>query len=168
MGITLTPRGQTWRYELDSIDYRFQDAEGFTEAIEALPEDALVFAMWVTPRGKTKISSVAPSRIASLTTDDRKTERQKHWETLKRAYKDVFEIPEVPVPVVGTEHNIEVTADPPFGPVYGLSPRELQALRQYLDEALERGWISHSTSPAGAPILFIPKKDSSLYLYINY
>jgi hypothetical protein len=41
-------------------------------------------------------------------------------------------------------------------------------LRDYLDEALRRGWIRPSISPAGAPILFMPKKDSKLRLYINY
>ena len=40
-------------------------------------------------------------------------------------------------------------------------------LRNYLDDALEKGWIRHSTSPAGAPILFVPKKDGGLRLCVD-
>ena len=41
-------------------------------------------------------------------------------------------------------------------------------LRDYLEQALSKGWIRHSTSPAGAPILFVPKKDGSLRLCVDY
>ncbi len=33
---------------------------------------------------------------------------------------------------------------------------------------MERGWIRPSTSPAGAPVLFVPKKDGSLHFFIDY
>ena len=66
------------------------------------------------------------------------------------------------------EHAIEVTGDPPYGPIYNLSEKELKVLRDYLREALERGWIRESTSPAGAPILFTPKKDDELRLCVDY
>jgi Reverse transcriptase (RNA-dependent DNA polymerase) len=68
----------------------------------------------------------------------------------------------------GAEHPIETTADPPFGPLYNLSAVQLKALREYIDDALARGWIAHSTSPAGAPILFVPKKDGGLRLCVDY
>jgi len=41
-------------------------------------------------------------------------------------------------------------------------------LREYLDSALAKGWITPSTSSAGASILFMLKKDSSLRLYVDY
>ena len=72
------------------------------------------------------------------------------------------------MPVQGVEHEIETSSDPPFGPIYNLSSYELGALRTYLDTALEKGWIRHSTSLAGAPILFVPKKDGSLRLCVDY
>ena len=85
-------------------------------------------------------------------------------------YSDVFSTEEAgKLPShEGRDHAIETTAEPPFGPLYNLSNTELAALRSYLDDALAKGWIQHSTSPAGAPILFVPKKDGGLRLCVDY
>lgn len=53
-------------------------------------------------------------------------------------------------------------------PIYNLSQRELEILRDYLDSALDKGWIRPSKSPAGAPILFAPKADGTLRLCVDY
>jgi hypothetical protein len=66
------------------------------------------------------------------------------------------------------EHKIKTFSDPPFRPIYNLFTCELSALQEYLDTALEKGWIQHSTSLAGALILFVPKKDEGLCLCIDY
>jgi len=66
------------------------------------------------------------------------------------------------------EHAIETTGKPPYGLIYNLSEKELKMLREYLAEALERGWIRESSSPAGAPILFVPKKGGELRLCVDY
>jgi len=57
---------------------------------------------------------------------------------------------------------------PPFGPIYSLSQNELAALRDYLDENLAKNFIRHSKSPARAPILFVKKKDGSLWMCVDY
>jgi hypothetical protein len=49
-----------------------------------------------------------------------------------------------------------------------LSQTELVALREYIDENLSKNFIQHSKSPAGAPILFVKKKDRSLYMCVDY
>jgi hypothetical protein len=86
-------------------------------------------------------------------------------------YQDVFSeqrADELP-PVTGKTHEIEIReAEPPHGPIYALSAVELKALREYLDSSLKKGWIRHSISPAGAPILFVPKKDGGLRLCVDY
>ena len=56
----------------------------------------------------------------------------------------------------------------PWGPIYSLAEPELKALRTYLDENLEKGFIRPSKSPAGAPMLFVKKKDGSLRLCVDY
>jgi hypothetical protein len=68
------------------------------------------------------------------------------------------------------DHSIplEEGKTPPFGPIYSLSAPEMGALKKYLDENLERGFIQPSQSPAGAPILFVKKKDGSLRLCVDY
>lgn len=69
-----------------------------------------------------------------------------------------------------SDHRIELEegAQPPWGPLYPLSGAELEELRGYLDKMQARGWIRPSTSPAGAPILFVPKKGGKLRLCVDY
>ena len=57
---------------------------------------------------------------------------------------------------------------PPFGPIYNLSPAELEYLRKYIDENLSKNFLRHSQSPAAAPILFVKKPDGSLRLCVDY
>ena len=52
--------------------------------------------------------------------------------------------------------------------MYNMSPAELKALDRYINDALAKGWIRESKSPAGAPILFVPKKSGELRLYVDY
>lgn len=64
--------------------------------------------------------------------------------------------------------DLEEGAQPPFGPIYNLSQTELAELRKYIDENLAKNFIRHSKSPAGAPILFVKKKDGSLRMCVDY
>ncbi|KAH0603046.1 uncharacterized protein H6S33_008050 [Morchella sextelata] len=57
---------------------------------------------------------------------------------------------------------------PPWGPIYALSPVEQKALREYLDEMLASGKIVPSTSPAAAPILFVKKANGKLRLCVDF
>ena len=68
------------------------------------------------------------------------------------------------------DHEIKLQpgTEPEFGPIYQLSEKELQVLREYLEENLKKGFIRESQSPAGYLILFAPKKDRSLRLCVDY
>jgi hypothetical protein len=57
---------------------------------------------------------------------------------------------------------------PPFEPLRALDEDRLRVLRDYLDENEKRGWIRRWTSPAGAPIYFVKKKDGTLHLCVDY
>jgi hypothetical protein len=57
---------------------------------------------------------------------------------------------------------------PPFGPIYSLSRTELEVPQKWLEENLSKGFIRASSSPAGAPILFVKKGDGSLRLCVDY
>ncbi|KAH0615360.1 uncharacterized protein H6S33_000996, partial [Morchella sextelata] len=56
----------------------------------------------------------------------------------------------------------------PFGPLYGMSREELIVLKQYIQDTLQKGFIQASSSPAGAPVLFVKKADGTLHLCVNY
>ena len=68
------------------------------------------------------------------------------------------------------DHKIELdpTKDIPNKKLYPMKEKELEELRDYLGKNLSRGWIRESDSPAGAPILFVKKKDGSLRLCVDY
>uniref|UniRef100_A0A8K9X149 Gypsy retrotransposon integrase-like protein 1 n=1 Tax=Oncorhynchus mykiss TaxID=8022 RepID=A0A8K9X149_ONCMY len=57
---------------------------------------------------------------------------------------------------------------PPRGRVYSLSAPERKALEDYLSVALAAGTIVPSSSPAGAGVFFVKKKDGSLRPCIDY
>src|SRR5260370_29173888 len=64
--------------------------------------------------------------------------------------------------------NVEEDAKPSYGPIYSLSLPELLALHEFLDENTCNGFIRPSSSPWGSPVLFIKKKDGSLWLCVDY
>jgi hypothetical protein len=68
------------------------------------------------------------------------------------------------------DHEIvlEEGKTPPFGPIYQLSEKELEACRKQLDKDLKKGYIRPSTSPAGFPILFVPKKNGPPRMCVDY
>ena len=53
-------------------------------------------------------------------------------------------------------------------PIYLLSPQKLDALREYLEENLQKEFIWESQSSARYSILFVPKSDSLLRLCVDY
>ena len=73
-------------------------------------------------------------------------------------------------PYNGHAHAIELEGGvvPPAGHIYPLAEPELEVLRIYIEEALASGRISWSRSPAGAPVLFVPKKGGQLRLCVDY
>jgi hypothetical protein len=67
------------------------------------------------------------------------------------------------------DHAINLIGDPPrYSPIYPLHQRELEVLKEYIEKALVRGWIRRSTSPIGAPVVFVPKKGGELRLCQDY
>ncbi|KAL2224565.1 UNVERIFIED_CONTAM: Retrovirus-related Pol polyprotein from transposon opus [Sesamum indicum] len=51
---------------------------------------------------------------------------------------------------------------------YRMAPVELHELKKQIEELLGKGFIRPSTSPWGAPMLFVKKKDGSMRLCIDY
>ena len=51
---------------------------------------------------------------------------------------------------------------------YRMAPLELRELKVQLQDLLDKGFIRPSVSPWGAPMLFVKKKDGSMWLCIDY
>ncbi|GKF72275.1 hypothetical protein Tco_0208389, partial [Tanacetum coccineum] len=51
---------------------------------------------------------------------------------------------------------------------YRLAPSELKELSEQLKELSDKGFIRPSSSPWGAPVLFVKKKDGSFRMCIDY
>lgn len=59
------------------------------------------------------------------------------------------------------DHKIPIKdgKEPPFGPLHSIFREELTELKSYIQENLKKGFIRTSSSPAGAPILFVRKTN---------
>lgn len=68
------------------------------------------------------------------------------------------------------DHGIELEpgAKAPFAPIYHMSPRELEEVKEQLTHLLEMGFIQPSQSPFGAPVIFVPKKNGKLRMCVDY
>ncbi|GJZ34303.1 putative reverse transcriptase domain-containing protein [Tanacetum coccineum] len=88
-----------------------------------------------------------------------------------REFLEVFpeDLPGLP-PVRQVEFQINLIpgATPVARAPYRLAPSEMQELSNQLQELADRGFIRPSTSPWGAPVLFVKKKDGSFRMCIDY
>jgi hypothetical protein len=89
-----------------------------------------------------------------------------------RDYSDVFSLRKADKlpPHRSYDHKIRLTSNKklPFGKIYSISREELQALRDWLDENLRKGFIRPSSSPITSPVLFVKKPGGGLRLYMDY
>jgi hypothetical protein len=87
-------------------------------------------------------------------------------------FADIFSAGEAEIlpPHRSYDHRIDTidNQEPPFGKIYNMSTNELEALKSYIDKMLGKGFMWSSNSPAGAPVLFVKKKNGMLRLCINY
>ena len=68
------------------------------------------------------------------------------------------------------EHTIDLIPGqkPPFRRNYRFSPIEMAELKKQVMEFLEKGIITPSNSPYGAPVLFVPKPNGGLRFVLDY
>ena len=71
---------------------------------------------------------------------------------------------------VEAEHVIKLMegAKPPAPRRYRMSSRERAEVEDHVGKLLAKGLAQPSTSPYGAPVLFVPKPDGSLRLVVDY
>ncbi|GJU45256.1 putative nucleotidyltransferase, ribonuclease H [Tanacetum coccineum] len=88
-----------------------------------------------------------------------------------RDFQEVFpkDLPRLPS-TRQVEFNIElILGAAPVAPApYRLAPAEMKVIAEQLKELTDKGFIRPSSSPWGAPILFVKKKDGSFRMCIDY
>jgi hypothetical protein len=86
-------------------------------------------------------------------------------------FPDVFpeELPGM-TPDRDIEFVIELKPDttPIYKTPYRMATPELAELKEHIKELLEKGFIRSSSSPWGAPMIFVPKKDGTQRLSVDY
>ncbi|GKC84356.1 putative reverse transcriptase domain-containing protein [Tanacetum coccineum] len=88
-----------------------------------------------------------------------------------RDFPEVFpeELPGLPPPrQVEFQIDLVPGAAPVACALYRLAPSEMKELSVQLQELLEKGFIRPSSSPWGASVLFVKKKDGSFRMCVDY
>ncbi|GJW20816.1 putative reverse transcriptase domain-containing protein [Tanacetum coccineum] len=107
----------------------------------------------------------------SFETEDRSGEKRLEDVSIIQDFPEVFpeELPGLP-PTRQVEFQIDLM--PGVAPVarapYQLAHSEMKELSEHLKKLSDKGFIRPSSSPWGAPVLFVKKKDGSFRMCINY
>ncbi|GJV14351.1 putative reverse transcriptase domain-containing protein [Tanacetum coccineum] len=104
-------------------------------------------------------------------TEDRSGEKRLEDVSIVRDFPEVFpeELTGLP-PTRQVEFQIDLMpgAAPVARAPYRLAPYEMKELSEQLQELSDKGFIRPSSSPWGAPVLFVKKKDGSFRMCIDY
>ncbi|KAJ9544937.1 hypothetical protein OSB04_024644 [Centaurea solstitialis] len=146
----------------------------------ALPEGGVLEVHGEKPRRDIKIVSFMKMRshlrkecvaFMAHVVDKKAKEKQIQDIPVVREFPEVFpeELPGLP-PQRQVEFHIDLV--PGAGPIakspYRLAPSDMQELSNQLQELLDKGFIRPSSSPWGAPVLFVKKKDGFFLMCIDY
>ncbi|GKC35147.1 putative reverse transcriptase domain-containing protein [Tanacetum coccineum] len=120
------------------------------------------------PDGKVlRVLGERPEEKARLLMSAKANERKQEEIVVVRDFPEVF-----PDDLSGLPPIREIELIPGATPVakspYRLAPSELEELSGQLKELQDKGFIRPSSSPWGAPVLFVKKKDGSFRMCIDY
>ncbi|GJU66667.1 reverse transcriptase domain-containing protein [Tanacetum coccineum] len=111
------------------------------------------------------------ANVTTKETEDKSKEKRLEDVPIVRDFPDVFpeDLPGLP-PTRQVEFQIDLIpgAAPVARAPYRLAPSEMKELSEQLKELSAKGFIRPSSSPWGAPVLFVKKKDGSFRMCIDY
>ncbi|GJX69030.1 putative nucleotidyltransferase, ribonuclease H [Tanacetum coccineum] len=115
-----------------------------------------------------------PIFLAHVTTkevEDKSEKKRLEDVPIVQDFSEVFpeDLPGLP-PTRQVEFQIDLVpgAAPVARAPYRLAPSEMKELSEQLKELSDKGFIRPSSSPWGAPVLFVKKKDGSFRMCIDY
>ncbi|GJR68586.1 hypothetical protein Tco_0014651 [Tanacetum coccineum] len=116
-------------------------------------------------------SHVFLAHVTVKKTEDKSKEKQLEDIPVVKEFPEVFpeDLSGLP-PVRQVEFHIDLVpgATPIARAPYRLAPSEMKELSDQLQELSDKGFIRPSSSPWGAPVLFVKKKDGSFRMCIDY
>ncbi|GJX98505.1 putative reverse transcriptase domain-containing protein [Tanacetum coccineum] len=119
----------------------------------------------------TKDDIIFLANINTKETEDKSEKKRLEDVPIIRDFPDVFpeDLPGLP-PTRQVEFQIDLIpgAAPVARAPYRLAPSEMKELSEQLKELSDKGFIRPSSSPWGAPVLFVKKKDGSFRMCIDY
>ncbi|GJR14087.1 putative reverse transcriptase domain-containing protein [Tanacetum coccineum] len=111
------------------------------------------------------------AQISAKKEEDKSEGKQLKDVPIVRDFSEVFpeDLPGLP-PARPVEFQIDLIpgAAPVARAPYRLAPSEMKELSEQLQELSDKGFIRPSSSPWGAPVLFVKKKDGSFRMCIDY
>ncbi|GJR82055.1 putative reverse transcriptase domain-containing protein [Tanacetum coccineum] len=111
------------------------------------------------------------AQISAKKEEDKSERKQIEDVPIVRDFPEVFpeDLPGLP-PTRPVEFQIDLIpgAAPVARAPYRLAPSEMKELSEQLQELSDKGFIRPSSSPWGAPVLFVKKKDGSFRMCIDY
>ncbi|GJZ36253.1 putative reverse transcriptase domain-containing protein [Tanacetum coccineum] len=111
------------------------------------------------------------AQISAKKEEDKSEGKQIKDVPIVRDFPEVFpeDLPGLP-PARPVEFQIDLIpgAAPVARAPYRLAPSEMKELSEQLQELSNKGFIRPSSSPWGAPVLFVKKKDGSFRMCIDY
>ncbi|GJU93550.1 putative reverse transcriptase domain-containing protein [Tanacetum coccineum] len=172
--VRLEPNDLGFRYEIEIASGQLVEIvkvikgckleiEGYVFDIDLIPSgyrsfDMIIGMDWLS---NYKAEIFYPEKVVRISLPDGKVLR-----VLGEKPEEKMRLPHVQE----IEFRIELIpgATPVAKSPYSLSPSELEELSGQLKELQDKGFIRPSSSPWGAPVLFVKKKDGSFRMCIDY
>ncbi|GJS34959.1 putative reverse transcriptase domain-containing protein [Tanacetum coccineum] len=111
------------------------------------------------------------AHVTTKETEDKSEKKRLEDVPIVQNFPEVFpkDLPGLP-PTRQVEFQIDLIpgAAPVARAPYRLAPSEMKELSEQLKELSDKGFIRPSSSPWGAPVLFVKKKDGSFRMCIDY
>ncbi|GJR14518.1 putative reverse transcriptase domain-containing protein [Tanacetum coccineum] len=118
-----------------------------------------------------KGSHVFLAHVTTKEIEDKSEKKRLEDVPIVKDFPEVFpeDLPGLP-PTRQVEFQIDLVpgAAPVARAPYRLAPSEMKELSEQLKELSDKGFIRPSSSPWGAPVLFVKKKDGSFRMCIDY
>ena len=116
------------------------------------------------------LSVTAASLEERVAVEQFRTTLSPDLQKIVHASSKLFDPPDREPPERSVKHRIELLPDtvPIKRRPYPLAALKLKEMKEQVTALVSSSWVEPSSSPWGAPILFVPKKDQALRIYVDF